>query len=398
MRVSTSMIYDKGLAQIQSQTAGLLKTQQQLATGRRILTPSDDPIAAARALEVGQSKAVNQQFLTNQATAYDRLGVVESRLEGVGDILQYSRERVVQAGNAALGAQEREYIAADLREQFNALLAIGNSKDAQGDYVFSGFKTQTQPFVGDFGEVEYRGDESRVGVQVSAARTMPVSFAGSDVFSSIRLPDDPTMVAPAAANTGDGALRLSENSVAPDPGIRYEIEFDGTDYLVTRREPGQPDQAIAPVNFNAGPPPSIDFDGGVEFEIEGTPEEGDRFEVFVMSEDMFANFALFIDAIERPGAAEVSDGAVAFGLNALDGAIDGVLRVRAQIGSQMVEIDNLRSVGTDLNVQYDSEISRLQDVNWAEAVSRLSREQVFLEAAQQSYLRVTGLTLFNFIS
>ena len=398
MRVSTSMIYDKGLVQMQNQTAALLKTQQQLATGRRILTPSDDPIAAARALEVGQSREVNQQFMTNQSNAYDRLGVVESRLTGVGDILQYVRERVVQAGNAAYGSKEREAITTDLRAQYDALVGIANSKDAQGDYVFSGFKTNTQPYVGGFGNVAYQGDDSNVGVQVSAARTMPVSFAGSEVFAGVRLPDDPVWTAAAADNTGDGSMALAAGSVAPDAGIRYEIEYDGANYTVTRREPGQPDQNIAPVTFTAGPPDTIEFDGGVEFEISGTPEAGDRFEAFVASDDIFANLALVIDAIERPGAAEVADAAVAFGLDTLDSALESVSRVRARVGSQMVEIDNLKNVGGDLEVQYASEISRLQDVDPAEAISRLSRQQVFLEAAQQSYLRVTGLSLFNFLS
>jgi flagellar hook-associated protein 3 FlgL len=397
MRVSTSMIYDKGLVQMQNQTGALLKTQQQLASGRRILTPSDDPIAAARALEVGQSREVNQQFLTNQSNAYDRLGVVESRLTGVGDILQYVRERVVQAGNAAYGSKEREAITTDLRAQYDALLAIANSKGAQGDYVFSGFKTTTQPYVGGFGNVTYQGDDNNVGVQVSTARTMPVSFAGSEVFGSVRLPDEPVWVAAAADNTGDGALSLSGASTPPDPGIRYEIEYDGANYAVTRREPGQPDQNIAPVTFTAGPPDTITFDGGVEFEIAGTPEAGDRFEAFVASDDVFANLALVIDAIERPGAAEVADAAVAFGLDTLDSALESVSRVRARVGSQMLEVENLKNVGGDLEVQYASELSRLQDLDYAEAISRLSRQQVFLEAAQQSYLRVTGLSLFNFL-
>lgn len=491
MRVSTSMIYDKGLGQIQAQTASLLKTQQQLASGKRILTPSDDPIAAARALEVGQSREVNQQFLTNQSTAYDRLGVVESRLVGVGDILQYARERAVQAGNAALGPQEKGYIATDMREQFSALVALANTKDAQGDYVFSGYKTDNQPYVGGFGQLTYQGDNNQRGVQVSATRTMPVSFSGTDVFGSGRAVDPvvDSVSAKVPVSTPFTVTR-APGSDDPDPGVSYIVEFDGTNYNVTRREAGAADAAQGPVTFDpaartlsfsdgsqnialrldgqlnvagsadyfagdaddapfsmtlsatspqqpdsgiryivtydldapdserftvirrepglddvvmsdvaydpAGP--TLSFDGGVTFDVAGVPRNGDAAEVFVSSDDMFQNFALFIDALERPGPTETADGATAFALRTFDTGLESLSRVRAKIGSQMVEIDNLRSVSGDLEVQYASELSRLQDLDYAEAISRLSRQQVFLEAAQQSYLRVTGLSLFNFLS
>src|SRR5690606_32097044 len=111
MRISTSMIYQKGLMAIQQQTADMLKTQQQVATGRRVLTPADDPIAAARALELNQSRAVTQQFGLNLGYADDNLKLLENKLTGIGDILQYSRERAVQAGNGAYSADDVRYIA-----------------------------------------------------------------------------------------------------------------------------------------------------------------------------------------------------------------------------------------------------------------------------------------------
>lgn len=86
MRISTSMIFDAGRNAIQRQSSEMLHTQQQIATGRRILTPSDDPIAAARALEVTQSQRANEQFQTNIGYAQDALGTLESDLGSIGDI------------------------------------------------------------------------------------------------------------------------------------------------------------------------------------------------------------------------------------------------------------------------------------------------------------------------
>lgn len=410
MRVSTGMMYDLGLRQMQSQTSSLLQTQQQISSGRRILTPADDPVAAARALEIRQSQSGNEQFLSNQAAATDRLRTAESRLTGIGDVMQYMRERAVQAGNAALGAQELGYIATDLKAQFDALVSLANSKDAQGDYVFSGFQTDTAAYAGAFGEVAYQGDSNSLNVQVSASRFMPVSFTGDDVFGRAR-PMDSELVMQSGAEGFSAGLTLADGSAAPDPGVRYVVRYDATDgFVVQRRAPADP--AITPdPGWETLDSADVTYDSAAKtlsfpntagdtviFDVGDTPADGEAIEIFVPGSDVFANMAVFIDSLNAPGPSGPAEGAVAFALDALDVALESILRVRAQVGSQMTEIENLEKVGGDLDLQYASEISRLEDLDYAEAISRLSKQQVFLEAAQQTYLRVTGLSLFNYLS
>lgn len=397
MRVSTNMIYDRGVATIQRQTADLLKTQQQVSSGRRILTPADDPIGAARALEITQSKAINTQFTTNQGYAEDNLKLLENRLTGVGEVLQYVRERTIQAGNAALSQTELKFIATDLRAQYEALVGLANSQDANNEFLFAGYKSQTQPFQGGFGAVEYVGDEGTRTIQVSSSRFMPVSFPGSEVFQRTRPLDASAIsVAPASANAGTATLSPTASSVPDVQRARYIVQWDGANFTALRRVPGMPDEGVT-VTPTGTPPTSIELDG-MSFTVSATPADGDRFEVFAASTDIFANLAVFIDALERPGPSGMAGGAVGFALETLDSGLDNILRVRAQIGSQLVEVENLRNVGEDLDIQYATTLSRLQDVDFAEAISRLTRQQTFLEAAQASFVRVTGLSLFNFIN
>ncbi|RTL38984.1 MAG: flagellar hook-associated protein 3, partial [Rhodocyclaceae bacterium] len=87
MRVTTGMIFDSGVAQIQSQNSQLIKSQKEVATGRRVLAPSDDPVASARALEVTQSKSVNALYTSNQGYATDQLKLVDSKLSAVTDLV-----------------------------------------------------------------------------------------------------------------------------------------------------------------------------------------------------------------------------------------------------------------------------------------------------------------------
>lgn len=183
MRISTNMIFDQSMGAMQRQSAALLYTGQQIATGRKILTPADDPVASARALDVTQSRSVNTQFTTNQGAAEDALRLVEGQLTGVGDILQYARVRALEAGNAALSDREVQFIATDLRSQFDAMKALANTRDANGDYLFAGYRSADQPFNGTVdGGMSYAGDQGSRTMQVSPSRFMPTSFAGEDVF------------------------------------------------------------------------------------------------------------------------------------------------------------------------------------------------------------------------
>ncbi|MFT3758715.1 flagellar hook-associated protein FlgL [Thauera sp.] len=412
MRISTNMIYDKGVGSIQQQWGSLLHTQQQLSTGRRVLTPADDPIASARALEIGQSQGVNNQFMANTGYAEDKLNLLESQLDGVGEILQYMRQKTVAAGNPTFKEEDLRSLGIDLRAQFDALMALANTKDGMGDYIFSGYRSNQQPFSGDLAGVVYSGDEGTQTVQVSASRFMPVSLPGSDVFARTRTLTDSVYVGNGTQNTGEAAV---SGSAAIDPatgapyaegqGRRFEIEYNGGAYDVYEHRPGVAHKITVATGLSdlssLGDPASPNF-VGLDFNVSsGPPADGDRFEVFSASTNMFDNLGIMIDALERPGPAGTAAGAVAFGLENIDRANENILKVVAQIGSQLVETESLQSLGSDLNLQYTEVITGLTGMtseDWVEGLSRLTQQRTYLEAAQQSFMRVSGLSLFNFLN
>lgn len=419
MRVSTNMIFARGIAQMQMQTGNLLHTQQQLSTRRRILTPSDDPIGAARALDLTQSRAINQQYRANQGNAEDHLNLLENRLVGVQEAMQYIRTRVVQAGNATLNEQDLKSIATDLRVQYDAIVALANSHDANNEYLFGGFKTQSPPFEGGFGNVHYTGDQGERSIQVSATRFMPITAPGSEIFSRTQPVSDKLIkLQPDIHNTGNGelavtiadAFRRGDESYL---GRRLDIQLTATGYNIAEIIPGVPGSTLIATDL-----PDLAVLGQPELPpgtpnplyravdvslASGTPNVGDRFEVYIGSTDVFRNLEVFIDSLERdktgPGVIPGESGvAVDFALGMLDAALENVLRVRSQIGSQMVELENLGLVGSDLDIQYATTLSRLQDVDYAEAISRLTQQQTYLQAAQQSFMRISGLSLFNYLN
>ena len=187
MRVSTGMIYEAGLSSMQKRTSSLLRSQQQLAEGRRILRPSDDPVAAARALEVTQAKDANANQGAARDNAKNTLALAESHLQSAGDLMARVRELAVQAGNASLSSQDRRSIANELRVRFDEMVALANSRDGTGLYLFGGYQTGNQPFAGSVEHgVTYGGDDGARMLRVSGSRELPVSDSGNDLFMRIK--------------------------------------------------------------------------------------------------------------------------------------------------------------------------------------------------------------------
>lgn len=301
MRISTQTLYETGAARLSELQSGLARTQQQISAGRRVLTPADDPVAAARALEVTQSQSINTQHGVNRQNAKSALGAVEGTLSGVTTLLQDVKASVIAAGNPTLSDTERGFMATELRGRLDELLGLANSRDALGNYLFSGFQTTTPAFSRDpvSGAVQYDGDQGQRLIQVDSTRQMAVSNPGQAVFQG----------------------------------------------------------------------------GG---------------------QDVFATLNALIVQLETPGTAGL-DATLATANGDLDLALNNVLTVRASLGSRLQEIDALDSVGEDRKLQYSQTLSELQDLDYAQALTQLSQQQLTLEAAQKSFVKTSGLSLFNFL-
>lgn len=405
MRVSSGMIYDAGVSAIQRQTSSLLRTQQQIATGRRMLTPADDPVAAARALEVTQARDVNAQYRVTQDNARSSLGLLESQLAAVGDVLQDVRERAIQGANAPLSDADRGAIARDLRARFDQLVGLANATDGSGQYQFSGYQGATKPFSGDLASgIKYVGDDGQRTLQVAPSRQLPVSDSGNDVFMRIRSGNGEFATGFAAANSGTAVI---DGGTAVDPGaltrhnyvINFSVSGGTTTYDVVDQDASPAPASVKSGTYAAGA--AIDFDG-VSVSISGAPANGDTFSVAPSTgQSIFATLANLIGALEAPvtgGAARARlSNQMNRSLTDLNQALDNVLLVRASVGSRLSEIDSFANVSDDVALQYDQTLSGLQDVDYAQAISQLTREQTTLEAAQRSFVRVSGLSLFDYL-
>ncbi|HTP96739.1 MAG TPA: flagellar hook-associated protein FlgL [Burkholderiales bacterium] len=404
MRISTSMIYDLGVTSMQQRQTEMMHTQQQLATGRRVLTPADDPIAAARALDLTQSQSVNDQYQKNATSAQSNLNVQDSVLSNVSTLIQNAKTLIVNAGDASLTPSDLGAIVNNLQGDYQQLLSLANSTDGNGQYVFSGYQTSVRPF-GEVapGTVAYYGDQGTRLVQISSSRQIPTGDPGSAVFQRIKNGNGTFATTAAAGNAGTGVITPgSVVNGAALTGDNYAINFavagGATTYDVVDTTTGSTIVTAAP--YTAGS--AITFDG-MQMEVSGNPANGDSFAVQPSSNvSLFKTLSDVITALKNATTGSSGNAAVTNALNTanqnLDNSLTNVLSVRASIGTRLKEIDTAQSTGQQMDVQYQTTLSNLQDVDYSQAASNLSLQQVNLQAAQQSFLKVTQLSLFNFLT
>ncbi|MDX2218639.1 MAG: flagellar hook-associated protein FlgL [Burkholderiales bacterium] len=403
MRISTALMYQTGSTAISRQQSELSRTQQQISTGRRMLAPSDDPVAASEALRVEQGRALTSQYLSAQGAARDRLSILEVRLGDAGDMYQSLRQLTVQAGNAALSNADRASLAREVRGLQNQLLAIANSSDGQGGYLFSGFNVDTQPFDRTPAGITYNGDQGQRLLEVAAGRQIAVTANGAQVFDRVRDGNGVFATRAGAVNTGTAVVSAGSVTDASlitrhDYQINFSVVAGVTTYDVLDLTAGT---TLSTGNaYAAGD--AIAFDG-LSFKVDGAPANGDSLSVRPsQNSSVFDMVDALARALETPvitsaDKAELQN-SLGQAMTHLDRAIDTALDVRTGVGAALRELDGLGDMASADALQADARLGELRDLDLAEAISRLSLQSTALEAAQQAYLRTTGLTLFNFLN
>lgn len=404
MRVSTSTIFDANVASLTQNQSKLLHTQQQISAGRRILTPADDPVGATRALDLTQSDAAITQYAKNIDAAQNSLNLSESTLQTVTTLLQDIRTAAISATGPAMNNSDMKTLAYDLQGRLDELISLANSTDGLGNYLFSGFQGKIQPFVNTAAGTQYMGDDGQRLSQVNVNRQLASSDSGADIFMRIKNGNGTFLTQAAAANTGSGMVSLG-NVINPAllTGHNYQVTFTSANtYDVTDNS-----IAAAPPNVSAGNAyvsgEAISFDG-MQFDIQGTPANGDQFTVLPSTnEDLFKTISNLINTLNTPAiAGNVASAArlgagVSRGLNGLDRGIDNVLTIRASMGSRLNELDILKTNGADLSIQYKQALSLLQDVDYNKAITDLTQQQTMLQAAQKSFVQIENLSMFNYM-
>lgn len=398
-RISTLQIFQTGVSAILDRQAEVARTQQELATGRRIQSPSDDPAGAVRVLDIEEDIRRVDQFQRNASLAEGQLALEDSTLGEVSRVLQRVRELTVQANNASNGPAEREAIAVEIEARLDELVSIANTRDGNDEYIFAGFQARNQPFTRSGGEVTYSGDDGQRFLEIAAGAQVAVRDSGSRVFLAV------------PAGNGSFDFSVSGNSGSArvqDAGA--EAGFVRDDYTINfiQATPTDPvtyevvdgaANVVASGSYEAGE--AISFNGA-RVVVEGEPADGDSIAIdSAPVQSVFTTVGEIADALrgssgDAAGSAAVNN-ALASGLYNLDQAIGNVSNVRADVGSRLNRVDSQQSINEEFNLQLQTSLSDVRDLDYAEAISRLNLQLVALQAAQQTFVSTQRLSLFDYL-
>jgi flagellar hook-associated protein 3 FlgL len=400
MRVSTSQIYALGAESIGKTQSDLLRTQQQIAAMRRILTPSDDPIGSATAVGVRQSQARTDRFDSSIATAKDALSQNDSALSAIVNLLQNARTTTIAAGSGSLNDADRKTYSNDLSQQLDQLLGLANGKDGNGNYTFAGFEVNAQPFVKTAAGIGYNGDSGVRSVQVDTGRSMAVSVSGSSLF--LANPTGNGIFTATAANANTGSLVVGATQTtggAATTGHAYQVNFNVT-AGVTTYDVVDTTLGSTVSSGNAYTPGNAITVAGMQMTLSGAPASGDQVVVAPSgTKSVFDTIADLAAALGTPATDDASRAQLANrlseGLNNLNQALENVMTHQAQGGAQLAELDSLSSINSSRSIAYSKTLSDIEDLDYTKATTDFAKQQLALEAAQKSFLSVSGLSLFN---
>ncbi|MCO7516141.1 flagellar hook-associated protein 3 [Pseudomonas guariconensis] len=242
MRISTSQFYNTSSANYQRTFSNVNKTTQEASDFLRIRTAADDPVGAARLLQLEQQQDMLKQYSGNIVNVRNALGTAESTLNAIGSILQRVNELAISSGNAGFTDSDRKANAAELASLEDQLFSLMNSKDENGKYLFSGSKGDTPPYVRNAdGTYTYQGDQSSLMLQVGDMLSLAANETGYSAFEQA-LNTSRSETNLTAPPVDDGRVSLSNGQVSGSvtyndrfrSGEPYSIEFlSSTQFKIT---------------------------------------------------------------------------------------------------------------------------------------------------------------------
>ncbi|BCV31842.1 flagellar hook-associated protein FlgL [Shewanella algae] len=401
MRISTSQMYQQNLNSILQKQTDTNRILEQLSSGKKVNTAGDDPVAAIGIDNLYQQNALVQQYLKNVDYSKNHLSMAESKLGSAETLVTSIREQMLRAVNGTLAPSERQMIADELRGSLDELMSIANTQDESGNYLFSGFSTDNQPFAFDAsGNMVYSGDSGVRDALVAQGVAMGTNIPGDSAFMKVPNGLGDYGVNYLASQTGDFRV-LSAKIDNPAAHVADTYTFNFTDNGAGGVDLEVLDSggtAVANVaNFDASNPVSFN---GIEVKLDGTPAGGDSFTMEPDAEvPIFDTIQQAIDLLEDPNRVNTPEGKAELAqlLNNVDSGLNQLSVARGGAGNNLKSLESYSSNHTEEELVNKSALSLLEDLDYASAITEFQKQQLALNAVSNVFSRVGSVSLFDFI-
>jgi len=383
MRISTNSFFENSSSRLTELQSQISATSDQISSGKRLLDPSSDPVAAAQIIGVQQSQGINTQLSKNITSIQNNLGLVDTTLSDIVNNLQGIHDQIISAGSGILGDSDKVAIASNLQGLYDQLVSLSNSTDTSGNYLFSGQKTNTAPFV---------KSENQVSITINNEldpNTAPVQLGKYQVIvgKSFTVPTPNTTWIDAIGTP------LTAGVVLPAGQVFYS--------------------AGTPTTFAAAPIDATIVTTGL-FEYKGSTTQSQiqvnnsqHIMASVLGSDMFSGGDIFnkiqaaITALNMPSTTNptsIQTSALSDLSSTFTTTFAAVSTAQSSVGIRLNSLDSIKSANDSINLQLTKTLSGLQDTDYNQAVSDLTRQQFILQASQKSFAQIGKSSLFDFIA
>ncbi|NCP65392.1 MAG: flagellar hook-associated protein 3 [Paraglaciecola sp.] len=407
MRISTAQLYDRSIQAVLDNQGDLSDIQQQLASGKKLLRPSDDPVGAAQVIRLTEEIDLISQYKKNNNLVTNSLEQEETVLSNINTALNRARVLMIQAGNGILNVDDRAAISSEVKQIRDQVFDLMNSRNSAGEYIFAGYQSASPAFglnqSATGNKYTYQGDDGFNQIRVSDTVKLQVNNNGKEVFEDVLARLKATLSSSVGATSA--SVKVSEqgnfdkfhkanyDAVTPLNNEFQATVLAGNQVQISNVGTGQ---ILDTIDFASGVPFSF---RGLSFQFNGTVGASVNFQLNTPEKQNIAetlnNFVLALN--DRDISETDYQNALSDALVGTDNAMNKIGTATSAIGGRLNVAESVLNATLDLEITNKSARSNIEDVDYAEAVSELSRQETALEAAQATFARVTGTSLFDYI-
>jgi len=405
MRVSTAQFYFQNGLQMSNKQSAVSEQSGYISSGKRVLTAKDDAVSFGALTGYKEELASIDRYKRNITQAESRNGLQDTLLGSSTELLNQVRDLMLQANNGARSDEDLTSISQQVKQGLAEMLDIANAKDETGTYIFSGYKVETKPFsLAPDNSVNYNGDNGVRELQIAKNILVPINQSGERVFEKVANASG-DFTANYNANTSGVSINSAKitdrgqyNLAANNPQD-YNFSFTAPDLLtVTDSALPTPNIVFPASPYVAGQ--TIAFEG-IEVKLNGNPLPGDNFNISPGNEiSLFDTIKNAIDWLDSgTTAASTEQGQVDFStmLNQFNNVLDHISTQRAEAGINLQQIERQKNIHLDTELYLHEGRSRIEDLDFAQAISGFEQSKMALQAAQQTFTQIQGMNLFNYI-
>ncbi|GGQ33623.1 flagellar hook-associated protein FlgL [Shewanella litoralis] len=401
MRISTGQMFQQSTNSILEKQSATNSIMGQISSGKRVETAGDDPVAAIAIDNLKQKNTLVDQFIKNIDYATNHVQQTESQLGQADTLAASMKESMLRAANGSMTTAERQTIADDMRQSLEQLMSIANTKDESGNYIFGGTKTNDIPFAFDnAGQIVYSGDSGIRKSNIATGAQVNTNTPGDAAFMNAPNAMGDYGVNYSSSQQGDFVVtsaKITDSSTYIAGSYSFSFADDGAGGLnisVT-------DSAVPPIttvaSFDASVPVSV---SGIEIKIDGEPKAGDTFSINEVAEvSIFDTFSKAITLFESGSTVQTPAGQseLAQLLNNLDSGVNQMSQQRSLTGNSLKVLQQYSDNHTDEKIINTSALSKLEDLDFASAITEFEKQQLALNAVSSLFTKVGTLSLFDYI-